>query len=410
MTLSGELQVTQQMGDWLVVENPELGQVFYNKVTGEISVDSPSDIPQAVSTVASSNKQRTLIKSGLEPVQEVCEDLLTPMISPLAKEQLQTLLLPGSVPGPDVLLQSSQGWQGVDDLTSTHVSEDKMATIQMLIRACNADFKKGETQQRRLGRATHLKLNGLQITRLQDLGQHCPRLRVLYAFDNKIRSIEPQASLRYLESCYLQNNDLREMASWSQMLPHLRVLNLSRNCIARLEGLNQCHALEDLNMSHQRLMDGYRAQLLFCPQTLGGLCNLRTLDISGNGLEDLAGFGMLKALSRLDASENCLRDVAAVAPVLRSSTALAWLRLEGNPLCRDTRYRDAVIGEAEGPLSEVDGKVVTDQQRNMCRLIEKRRVQSSITSARVNSARGIPKSARSSLAMAGGMAVMSGLS
>jgi hypothetical protein len=194
------------------------------------------------------------------------------------------------------------------------------------------------------------------------------------------------------------------------MLPHLRVLNLSRNCIARLEGLNQCHALEDLNMSHQRLMDGYRAQLLFCPQTLGGLCNLRTLDISGNGLEDLAGFGMLKALSRLDASENCLRDVAAVAPVLRSSTALAWLRLEGNPLCRDTRYRDAVIGEAEGPLSEVDGKVVTDQQRNMCRLIEKRRVQSSITSARVNSARGIPKSARSSLAMAGGMAVMSGLS
>jgi len=414
----GELQVIDKMGDWLLVENQEVGQVFYNVFTGELSQDRPPEFAQKVLAPRSSSKKNlSLTKSGLEPVQEVCEDSLTPMISPLAKGQVQTLLLPGTVP-----VHSGKGPSSGDNLSTTQRPE-KIANMQMLIRACNVDFKKGETPQKRLVRATHLKLDGLQITRLQDLGQHCPRLRILYAFDNKIKTVEPQTTSRFLESCYLQNNNLREMASWSQMLPLLRVLNLSRNCIARLEGLNQCHALEELNLSHQRLMSAPRAQLSFCPQTLAGLCNLRSLEISGNGLEDLGGLGILRDLTRLDAGENCLRDVAAVAPVLHGCPALAWLRLEGNPLCQNARYRDAIIGEAQGPLSEVDGKVVTDQQRNMCRLIERRRVQSGFASARggpFNSARGLTKSARrldveplsgclsarSSLAMAGGMAMM----
>lgn len=427
MTINTGLEVIRKVGDWMLVENQELGQVFFNAATGELSLDPPPEVHQKISALRSSKRHLSVSNSGLEPVQEVCEELLTPVISPLARQQMQTLLSPESVPMRE--MHSARKRSSGDDLNSIQVPE-KIATTQMLIRASNADLRKGETQQRRLGRATHLKLNGLQITRLDDLAQHCPRLRVLYAFDNNIRSMEPLRER--LETCYLQTNELHEMASWSQTLPHLRVLNVSRNAIARLEGLHQCQALEELNISYQKLTNVPNPQLSFSPQTLAGLRNLRSLNIAGNGLEDLAGFGVLTALTRLDAGENYLNDVADLMPVLYSCLGLAWLRLEGNPLCRDARYRDAVIGDAEGPLVEVDGRVVTDQQRNLCKRIEKRRVQNGIHSARgsgvrtqlistpdlglsstqLNSARGsvgataIPKSARSSLAMAGGMAVM----
>lgn len=355
-------------------------------------------VPQKVLTIGSSNRQ-SLGKRGLEPVQEVCEELLTETISPLAMQQLQTLLLPGVVHSHSRELHSAKKRSDGDDLKSLQLPH-KVASTQILLRVCNVALKKGETQQQCLGRATHLKLNGLQLQRLQDLGEHCPRLRVLYAFDNKITSIEPLRDR--LEACYLQNNDLREMASWSQMLPQLRVLNLSRNCITRLEGLQQCQVLEELNLSHQKLtLHGPSTHFSFSTHTLAGLCNLRRLDMAGIGLQDLTGLGVLTSLDHLDVGENHLKDVGAVEPVLRSCPSLAWLRLEGNPLCHNTRYRDAVIANAVGPLSEVDGKMITEQQRNMFKVLEKRRNQSGI-----NSARGIPKSANRSLAMAGGMALM----
>eukprot|EP00906_Rhabdomonas_costata_P003320 RCo005073 len=78
----------------------------------------------------------------------------------------------------------------------------------MLLKGCQLARGKGEPAEKLLKRATHLALQGKGIERISNL-HLCSQLRVLYLYDNRIRSLEGLGGVSaQLTHLYLQNNDI----------------------------------------------------------------------------------------------------------------------------------------------------------------------------------------------------------
>ncbi|WIA33757.1 hypothetical protein OEZ86_006872 [Tetradesmus obliquus] len=144
-------------------------------------------------------------------------------------------------------------------------------------------------QQRKLMRQlTHLHLNGLQLQQLQSL-RLCPRLQVLYLYDNQLTSIASICSNRLLTHLYIQNNRLQQL-NGLQDLALLQKLYLQGNCLACIDHLAACSRLEELHVSDQQWQQA--AEGTNCgiqdPGPLAVLQKLHTLDLSGNSIRQLA--------------------------------------------------------------------------------------------------------------------------
>lgn len=299
-------------------------------------------------------------------------------LSELGIESLQDLL--DSLTKDD---ECADGSSARDGLERPSMPEDLAAnlgncrelTLPLLAKGTTQKARKGESQNELLARLTHLQLSEKKLSVLGDLVHRtCPGLRVLYLSENRLHSIG--ALPAGLESVFLQDNEIWEMSSWSEKLPHLQTLNLNDNRVSLVDGLSSSSRLQELSVRRQRQPDG--SQLQFAPGTLAAIgCSLRVLDVAENSLTSLEPLSGLTSLLRLDATRNALASMAAVTPLLRSARDLRTLKLEGNPLCAaGQRYRDEVVVQAHN-LQELDGKEIGSRERVFVHELSQRRRQRS---------------------------------
>lgn len=103
---------------------------------------------------------------------------------------------------------------------------------------------------------TIICISGLRTARIPDtLTASFPYLRSLMLNDMSLRSINAAAPLPHLTVLSLASNLLTEMPNWISRLTSLKILNLSRNRLAKLPAAVLCHltALDTLDCGHNQL-------------------------------------------------------------------------------------------------------------------------------------------------------------
>ena len=126
--------------------------------------------------------------------------------------------------------------------------------------------------------------------------------------------------------------------------------------------------------------------------------SLERLDVSGNQIVDLSPLAGLSALSTLSATENRISRIEGLDMMLQHCQRLRTLDVRENPIARqNVKYRDEIILCAQGPLQEVDGKDVTEKEKEFVKQLAKRK-----------EARRASKE-RSSMMMAGGVVPPAGV-
>lgn len=133
---------------------------------------------------------------------------------------------------------------------------------------------------------------------------------------------------------------------------------LQQNCIQTINGLEELHNLDTLNVSYNQI------------RTLSGLscCPvLRTLICTNNQLSNLDSLQHLadcKTLHTLDLQNNNISD-PAVLEVFKQLPELRCLYLKGNPVVSNTKnYRKSIIA-ALPELRYLDERPVFDDERRL---------------------------------------------
>ncbi|NVM54481.1 MAG: leucine-rich repeat domain-containing protein [Candidatus Helarchaeota archaeon] len=126
-----------------------------------------------------------------------------------------------------------------------------------------------------------LKVNGCGSGIIQSESQDYPNLEVLDFYDNRIGIDNIVDAI-------------------SNIPPKLKILNVSKNEITKIDGLMDLNKLEELNLSHNQISKITGLQKL--PQ-------LRYLDLSYNQISEISNLASIKSLRWLDLSGNPIQQV-----------------------------------------------------------------------------------------------------
>lgn len=232
---------------------------------------------------------------------------------------------------------------------------------------CKGQRHKAEPMDKYLSRQTHLSLDARKLKRMGTALQACPRLEVLYLFDNSLESLEG-LNLPLLTHLYVQNNQLREgpeLAIALSTMRNLQKLYIGCNQLSDLAPLCVLSSLEELHAGGQR-----GSGPLMLPPELEQLQRLRVLLVANNGLTDLTPLSVLGSLEKLDASGNMVSEMADVAPMLSRTPRLQTLDLRGCPLSKRRQMLDAVIVCGRS-LTELNGREITKSERPYLQALER---------------------------------------
>ena len=133
-------------------------------------------------------------------------------------------------------------------------------------------------------------------------------------------------------------------SSTMTLVPKLRQLNLSHNHLQGLNSLSSLSALEELNLSDNRI-----AQLRDLHTKLG---NVKSLHLAVNHLRFLDGLSKLYGLVILDVRSNQIADLETVRSVT-SLPCLEVLTLTGNPVTTVLDFRTKVLTMFGSRASEI---------------------------------------------------------
>ena len=184
-----------------------------------------------------------------------------------------------------------------------------------------------------------LDLYNNQISQISGLEQ-VPSLRVLMLGKNHVERIEKLDALSKLDVLDLHCNQLRSIEGLSH-LSELRVLNLAGN---RIERINS--------------------------NGLSGLSALAELNLRRNCLACISGVETLPALQRLFLSYNNIVAMNSVSS-LNTMPSLLELALDGNPLALEPSYRASIL-ELSKTIRHLDLRRVTDEERRAALAFAKR--------------------------------------
>ncbi|GAA47728.1 leucine-rich repeat-containing protein 67 [Clonorchis sinensis] len=236
------------------------------------------------------------------------------------------------------------------------------STVALLCKS-TSNLKKrkiDETPDQYLKKITHLYLNGKHLDEVGPELALCKQLNVLYLYDNMLKEFPDLSVLTQLTHLYLQNNQITRIDNLGSLV-RLEKLFLSRNCISLVEGLEGLTALQELRLDNQRLYPG--ESLLFDEQSVASIAKtLIRLDVSGNALETLEDLTPLKKLVYLSAGNNHIKSIRKLSEVLSSWPALTHLELQGNPVMKKLRVRDAIVVNTKS-LEMLDNKPIPETTR-----------------------------------------------
>ena len=173
---------------------------------------------------------------------------------------------------------------------------------------------------------TSLSLPWKNIFSLKGL-EHAINLRNLNLSNNFIEDITPLEKLVELEDLNLTNNKIKDPKSIAK-LTKLRQLVLRKNLMNNLDFLNDLK-VESLDISMNSVLKDY------IPNNLK-LENLRSLNISGIGLDNISFLKNAGKLERLVAEENAIKDLTPLAEL----KTLRTLYLDRNNISDITALKD----------------------------------------------------------------------
>jgi Leucine-rich repeat (LRR) protein len=158
--------------------------------------------------------------------------------------------------------------------------------------------------------------NNKFISNINESVVHMDLLLSLNAMGNRIDAFDVPTKLEFLQTIDLSHNKL---TSWNGIeCPHLRYLNLSKNELSSVSGLDQNPELQTLLLADNKPLTSCQGL---------GLTSVRELTLTNCGLESLEGLGSL-VLPTLDLSDNALKDLKG----LNTTGVLKKLKLDGNPI------------------------------------------------------------------------------
>ena len=120
----------------------------------------------------------------------------------------------------------------------------------------------------------------------------------------------------------------------------MKKLYLEKNLIHRLEGLDNCRQLEDLNLSNQLVAQ--EMTFTFDDYSLAAISgSLRELHLANSRVEASKPLYYLEHLVVLNLKDNIISDFdEQVCPILQTMNHLRTLWLAGNPVTHISKYRD----------------------------------------------------------------------
>lgn len=202
----------------------------------------------------------------------------------------------------------------------------KEALIEYYKFHINKDFKGEEITVGMMEQFTSLSLPWKNIFSLKGL-EYAVNLKNLNLSNNFIEDITPLEKLVELEDLNLTNNKIKDPKSLAK-LTKLRQLVLRKNLMNNLDFLNDLK-VESLDISMNSVLKDY------IPNNLK-LENLRSLNISGIGLDNISFLKNAGKLESLVAEENAIKDLTPLAEL----KSLRTLYLDRNNISDITALKD----------------------------------------------------------------------
>lgn len=184
----------------------------------------------------------------------------------------------------------------------------------------------------------------------------------LYVRDNQVQSLQNIDSAPKLTHLYIINNDISELDSVAR-LPYIEKLYAGRNRIQVIEGLENMENLCELHIENQKLFPGEKMHLE--PESLSALSRLQVLNISNNKIDNIEFIRSLTNLNSLRCEDNHIHDLVQLT-VLKNCKKLQKVYLRGNPISKETRYRDHVIMNV-WKISELDEREINQNEVDFIR-------------------------------------------
>eukprot|EP00246_Nothoceros_aenigmaticus_P000722 TRINITY_DN10950_c0_g1_i1.p1 TRINITY_DN10950_c0_g1~~TRINITY_DN10950_c0_g1_i1.p1 ORF type:complete len:330 (+),score=69.67 TRINITY_DN10950_c0_g1_i1:247-1236(+) len=157
---------------------------------------------------------------------------------------------------------------------------------------------------------------------------HLRELRILELGSNNIRLLDGLNSLAKLTELWLGRNRIRDVNLCG--LTGLLKISLQSNRLTTIRGFEECHALEELYLSHNGIsvMEG-----------LSALTSLRILDLSSNRISAIADVDTLTTLEDLWLNDNLIPTLDGIEVALAGpKLTLTTIYLERNPCAGDPDY------------------------------------------------------------------------
>ena len=190
----------------------------------------------------------------------------------------------------------------------------------------NKNFTGKEITVDMMKQFTSLSLPWKNIFSLKGL-EHATNVKNLNLSNNFIEDLTPLEKLENIEDLDLTNNKIKNPESLGN-LKKLRQLVLRKNLMNNLDFLNNLN-VESLDISMNSVLKDY------LPNNLK-LDNIRSLNISGIGLDNITFLQNAKKLESLVAEENAIKDVTPLAEL----KSLRTLYLDRNNISDITALKD----------------------------------------------------------------------
>ncbi|XP_022800266.1 protein phosphatase 1 regulatory subunit SDS22 homolog isoform X2 [Stylophora pistillata] len=153
-----------------------------------------------------------------------------------------------------------------------------------------------------------------------DLEKNCD-LRELKLYANEITEISGLDSCKELNNLLLQHNKIKSIDKGLQHVRKLKVLRLDSNCLSKIDfrEFGCCSQITILDISCNNITD---------ISAINALPALEELDVSNNKIGKIPDLGRCKKIQDLDASKNQISDLSG----MRSLSSLTVLRVDNNEI------------------------------------------------------------------------------
>ena len=140
----------------------------------------------------------------------------------------------------------------------------------------------------------YLNISGNKLEKVNEAWGGHDRMKIVFAADNKFKTLAPFKSMPKLEELYMAQNQLTNLSGW-EALPALKKLHLRRNKINKIEeeGLPELPELQYLNLRHNSFDN---LEVIFRLFTTPSFPALKDVNILNNPCElNMSSFNILMA-------------------------------------------------------------------------------------------------------------------